>query len=390
MRRLSTGTPFWRDQRFWRIFSQALFVALVALAGWYAAHNMTVNLAKLGSQIGFDFLSIEAGFGIGESSIPYDPSNTFAYAFLVGVINTLRIAVIGVVLATLLGVVVGLSRLSTNWLVNKIAFGYVEVLRNTPVLLQILFWYFAVFLNVPRIADKITLPGPIYLSNRGLVLPWFERGPSFTLFLIAVLIGAVGAFLLFRRRLQTQVESGTKTYPGPVGLLFLLGVALLAWLALPGDQLTYTAPLAEGNNITGGAQLTPEFAAVLAGLVVYTSAFIGEIVRSGIQAVSKGQVEAARALGLRPTQVLRLVVLPQALRVIIPPLTSQYLNLTKNSSLAIAVGYPDLFSIATTVMNQTGRTIEMISIIMAVYLFFSLSTSVLMNWYNRSVRLIER
>ncbi len=390
MRRLGTGTPLWRDQRFWRIFSQALFVVLIALTGWFAFRNMTANLSKLGAQIGFSFLSIESGFGIGESSIPFDASDSFAFAFLIGIINTLRVAVVGVMLATLLGVVIGLSRLSTNWLVNKIAFGYVEILRNTPVLLPIIFWSFAVFLNLPQIADNITLPGPISLSNRGLVLPWFERGPSFTLFLLALLVGSIAAVALFRRRLRTQVENGAKTYPGLVGSLVFLGVAALAWLAMPEAPVTYTTPLAEGNNIMGGAQLTPEFAAVLAGLVVYTSAFIGEIVRSGIQAVSKGQVEAARALGLHPAQVLRLVVFPQAMRVIIPPLTSQYLNLTKNTSLAIAVGYPDLFSISTTIMNQTGRTVEMISIIMAVYLFFSLSTSVLMNWYNRSVRLIER
>lgn len=351
---------------------------------------MLRNLDKLGTPITFDFLTSNAGFDIGESLIEYDSGSTFTMAFLVGVLNTIRVAVVGIVLATLLGFGVGVARLSTNWLVSRIAAVYVELLRNTPVLLQILFWYSAVFLRLPRLSQQIVLPGPIYLSNRGLAMPWFQSEPGFAWFLAAVLVSAAVALVVYRRRMRLMLETGQRTRPALWALSILLLPPALAWVLLPSAPTTVTIPVFQGSLVNGGIQLSPEFAAVLFGLVVYTSAYIGEIVRAGVQSVSKGQVEAARAMGLNSWQVLRLVVLPQALRVIIPPLTSQFLNLTKNSSLAIAAGYPDLFSIATTIMNQTGRFIEMLVIIMLTYLSFSLLTSMMMNMYNRSVRLVER
>lgn len=384
------ATPFWRDVRFWRISSQVLFLLLLLLGGWYLVRTMNNNLTRLGTPINYRFLKINAGFEIGESLIPFDAGQTFARAYLVGVLNTVKVAVVGIILATLVGFAVGLARLSANWLVSRLAMVYVEVLRNTPVLLQIVFWYSAVFLKLPRLSEKLVWPGPVYLSNRGLALPWFDRGPTFLAFAAIVLLALVAAVWLFRHRVRAAEETGRPTYPFALALAALLLPATAAYFLLPARPLAYSRPVYEGSILHGGTQLTPEFGAVLLGLVIYTSAYIAEIVRAGIQAVPRGQVEAARALGLRQSHVLRFVVLPQALRVIIPPLTSQYLNLTKNSSLAIAAGFPDLFSIATTIMNQTGRFIEMLGVIMLTYLSFSLLTSLLMNLYNRSVRIAER
>lgn len=387
---LRTATPFWRDIRFWRVATQVIFLALVVIAGWYLSRNMLTNLARLGTPINFGFFRNNAGFDIGESLIAHDSSSSFATAYTVGVLNTLRVAVAGIFLATLLGFGVGIARLSSNWLLNRLAIAYVELLRNTPVLLQILFWYSAVFLKLPRISQQIVLPGPIYLSNRGFLMPWILTTESFGLFAGGLLVAALIAFLVYRYRTRQMLETGARTYPGMWAAAVLLLPAGILWAVLPHHPLAVSIPVFQGTLAQGGVQLSPEFAAVLVGLVVYTSAYIGEIVRAGVQAVSRGQVEAARALGFSDWQVLRLVVLPQALRVIIPPLTSQYLNLTKNSSLAIAAGYPDLFSISTTIMNQTGRFIEMLMVIMLTYLAFSLITSLLMNLYNRSVRLVER
>lgn len=322
-----TATPFWRDTRFWRIASQVLFLAALAALLLYFVTNMQHRLARSGMQLGFGFLQNPASFSIGESLIPYDPSMSYVRAFQVGILNTLKAATLGILLTTPLGVLIGVARLSSNWLVARLSLAYVELLRNTPLLIQCVFWYFAVFLRLPPVQEQIVLPGPIFLNVRGIWVPWFGEQPI---------------------------------------------------------------PTVEGTLITGGATLSLEFAALLVALVLYTSAFIAEIVRAGIQAVPKGQVEAARALGLKPGQVLRLVIFPQALRVIIPPLTSQFLNLTKNSSLALAIAYPDMFAVSTTVFNQTGRTVEVFLIVMAVYLTFSLTTSLLMNLYNRSVRLVER
>ncbi|MBC1222148.1 ABC transporter permease subunit [Nostoc sp. UCD121] len=300
----------WRDVRFWRIALQLIAVFLAAIVVVILWGNLQRNLRQLGIPFGFDFLKQQASFDIGETLISYKPTDTYSHALWVGLVNSLRVAIAGIFLTTIVGVSAGIARLSDNWLVRNIAMVYVEVFRNTPLLLQLLFWYFAVFLSFPKTENKISLWGFIGVSQNGLQLPWFT--------------------------------------------------------------------------------LSPEFSALLLGLTFYTGAFIAEIVRGGIQSVPKGQWEAARSLGLKPGLVMRLVVFPQALRVIIPPLTSQYLNLTKNTSLAIAIGYPDIYFVASTTFNQTGKAVEVILLIMLTYLTLSLTISVVMNLFNRSVQIKER
>jgi general L-amino acid transport system permease protein len=301
----------WNNSRFWRWFGQILLILLVGMLAIFFWVNFTQNLQQLGLQFGFDFLNLQAGFDIGEKIVSYQSNDTFAAALFVGLINTLRVMAIGLVSATIVGVIFGVARLSDNWLVRKLAMVYVEVFRNTPLLLQLLFWYFAFFLKLPQSGNPISLFGIFSLSNRGLLLP-------------------------------------------------------------------------------GGTALYPEFLSLILGLTLYTGAFIAEIIRGGIQAVAKGQWEAAISLGLKPLQLMRLVIFPQALRVIIPPLTSQYLNLAKNSSLAIAIGFPDIYAIASTTNNITGRAVEVILIIMITYLTISLSISLLLNFYNRQIQIKER
>jgi general L-amino acid transport system permease protein len=381
---------FWRDIRFWRIASQIIFLVVLALAAWYLFDNMQTALKRSRIQLGFTFLREPASFDVGEKLIRFGAEDPYWRAFAVGILNTLKVAIIGIVLATPLGIVIGIGRLSSNWLVNKLATVYVEVLRNTPLLVQMVFWYFAVFIKLPPVRSQIVLPGPIMLNNRGVAIPGLDRHETFGTWMLITVLGLVAGIILARWLTRVRVETGRETYPGLVGLLLFFGAGALSWIILPGRPFDWDLPRVAGTNLDGGAQLTPEFAALVVSLVVYTSAFIGEIVRGGVQAVTKGQWEAARALGLNHVQMLRLVVFPQALRIIIPPLTSQYLNLTKNSSLAVAVGYPDLFAISTTIFNQTGRSVEVFVIVMLVYLTFSLTTSLLMNLYNRSVRLVER
>lgn len=384
------STPIWRDTRFWRIASQVIFLAGLAVVVWFFLSNMQASLHKQGLKLGFGFLKAPASFAIGQSPIPFDASHPYWRAFLVGLINTLMVAVLGIALATPLGVLIGIARLSDNWLVSRIATVYVEVVRNTPLLVQMIFWYFAVFLSMPPVSRQIVLPGPIFLSNRGVSIPWLIRSDSFATWLLVVALAVIGAVVLRRWLTKRQVETGRKTYAWLVSLTIFAGVSVIAWFVLPEQPFTIGVPRLEGTNVQGGMRVRPEMTAVLVSLVIYTAAFIAEIVRAGIQAINKGQVEAARALGLSRSQVLRLVVLPQALRVIVPPLTSQYLNLTKNSSLAIAIGYDDLFSVSTTVFNQTGRVVEVFVVVMLVYLTFSLVTSLVMNGYNRAIRLVER
>ncbi|MEA5597990.1 ABC transporter permease subunit [Rivularia sp. UHCC 0363] len=301
---------FWRDRRFWRIATQVIAVILAITIVSILSVNVSRNLQRLGIQFGFDFLQQEASFDIGETPIAYKPTDDYSRALWVGLLNTLRVAVAGIILTTIMGIGAGIARLSDNWLVRNIALVYVEIFRNTPLLLQLLFWYSAVFLNLPNVNNKISLGGLIYLSQSGLEV---------------------------------------------------LGI-----------------------------KFSSELAALLIGLVFYTGSFIAEIVRGGIQSVSRGQWEAARSLGLKPGLIMRLVIFPQALRVIIPPLTSQYLNLTKNSSLAIAIGYPDIYFVASTTFNQTGKAVEVMLLIMLTYLIFSLTISLVMNLFNRSVQIRER
>jgi general L-amino acid transport system permease protein len=384
--------PFWRDIRFLKLLAQLIFVVALALAAGYLYLNVTANLAQRGLTVGFGFLKNPASFDIGESFIPYNAANTYQRALLVGLVNTLVVSALGIVLTTILGVVAGVARLSSNWVINKAAAAYVGVIRNTPLLLQLMFWYFGVILQLPRVREAIRLPGPIYLTQRGIYMGWMEPTatfPPWRPFIAAALLSAILVFLALR---AAKRRSSVPISPW-WNVVYAIVPALILWLGAaiqPEPPLRPYIPEVSGLNFRGGLRLTPEFAALLFGLVVYTGAFIAEIVRAGIQAVSRGQVEAARSLGLTEGQTLRLIVFPQALRIIVPPLTSQYLNLAKNSSLAIGIGYPDLFSIAATVNNQTGAAVEIIVVMMLSYLSISLFTSLLMNLYNRRIQLVER
>ena len=383
--------PFWRDERILAVLSQVIVVALVAGLLYFLYSNLMAALrVRFTNPISFDFWGQTAGFDIKEFLIPYDRASTYGRAFMVGLLNTLIVAIFGVIFATILGIFIGVLRLSRNFLVNRIAGAYVDFFRNIPLLLLLIFWSQAVFLKLPRVQEAVILPGPIFLSQRGVAVPWGTPTDSWSLFLYILLAGLIVALLAGTVLRQISLNTSYKPIISLwVGGIFL-AVAVVGWVVLPAP-LTFTAPELTGFNTRGGRVLSPEFMAILSGLVIYTAAFIAEIVRSGIQAVNKGQREAASALGLTSFQTLRLVIFPQALRVIIPPLTSQYLNLTKNSSLAIAVGYPDLFAVAgNTIRNQTGREIEVFLLVMGVYLSLSLLTSLIMNWYNRRIRLVER
>ncbi len=370
---------------------QALLVLIVVALAGDAAYNAAVNLARANIAHGFGFWDNTAGFDISQTLISYSSStSTFGRAFWVGLLNTLLVSALGIVLATILGFVVGLARLSRNWLVARLAGGYVELIRNIPLLLQILFWYNAVLKSLPELRGSVTLPFGGYLNNRGLFLPRPEFGERFDAVLIAFLIGVIAAIVLhFRaRRLRERTGAPVRTLWPSLGAIVGLPLAAFVLFRFP---LSFHNPDLGRFNVRGGLEILPEFAALLIALSVYTAAFIAEVVRAGVMSVSAGQVEAAQALGLRSSTTLRLIVVPQAMRVIVPPLTNQYLNLTKNSSLAVAIGYPDLVQVfAGSVLNITGQAVEVIAITMAVYLSISLATSFLMNLYGRSVALVER
>lgn len=388
-----SGKPhvaFWNDPEKRGYLFQALLFVAVAFLIYEAAANAIANLTKQKIATGFGFWNNTAGFDIGQRLIPYETTSTYGQAFWVGLLNTLLVAGVGIIFATMLGFVVGVARLSKNVLVNKLAALYVEIIRNTPLLLQLLFWYNAVLKALPEVRESLAMPGGLFLNTRGLFVPEPVFGASFSWVTYTIIAGLIGYFG-FGRWAKIQQEKTGKQYPvGRVGLLLVFVLPLLVYF-LAGQPLSFNYPDLGRFNIRGGIQVFPEFVALTLGLVIYTAAFIAEVVRAGIQAVSKGQTEASYALGLRPGPTLDLVVIPQAMRVIIPPLTSQYLNLTKNSSLAVAIGYPDLVQVfAGTVLNQTGQAVEVIAITMAVYLTISLVTSVAMNWYNARKALIER
>jgi general L-amino acid transport system permease protein len=382
------AVPLWRDVRVLRVAGQLAVVLVVAMLLGFLVRNLIAAMDQRGLSFEFGFLEQTAGFEIGESPIPYQATDTYAQAFVVGLLNTLFISVLGILLATVLGVVVGVARLSPNWLVNRVAAGYVELIRNTPLLVQLFILYFAVLSQLPAVRDSIALPGSIFLNQRGLFVP----GPQLTamaapwLALVAAGVVAVVVAWAFARR--REAASRSSYHLRAIGLLAFAVVAVAGWIVLA--PVTFDLPVLGRFNFTGGLALSSSFTALLVGLVIYTAAFIGEVVRGGIQAVRRGQLEAARALGLSERQILRLVIFPQALRVIVPPLTSQYLNLTKNSSLAIAVGYPDVFKIGVTMANQTGQPVPVIALVMGTYLTISLATSLLMNVYNRRVQVLER
>ena len=385
----STRRTFY-DRDVQAVFWQVVVLGLVVGVGYFLVRNTLINLETRNIQTGYHFLWRESGFDISEHMIPYSAASTYAQALLVGLLNTLRVAIIGVALATVLGIFVGIGTLSQNWLLARITMGYIHLLRNIPVLLQIILWYTIMinerFLPNPRQAEPLL---GTYLTQRGLYFPVPEPHVGWLAAAIALVVALLLAWLLGRWATARQLQTGQRLPTLWPSLVLIIGLP-----ARPGSvwgaPTEMSVPELRGFNISGGGYVSPEFVAVLFGLTIYTSAFIGEIVRAGIMSVAKGQVEAARALGLKEGMILRNVTLPQALRVIIPPLTSQYLNLTKNSSLSVAVGYPDLVSVAGTTMNQTGQAIEGVSIIMLVYLTLSLTTAALMNWYNKRRQLVER
>jgi general L-amino acid transport system permease protein len=387
----SARVVFYNDPKVRSIAYQLALCAVVGFLVYGAASNAIDNLARAHIASGFGFWNNTAGFDISQTLIEYSSrGSTYGRAFWVGLLNTLLVAGVGIIFATVLGFVVGISRLSRNWLLAKVAGGYVEIIRNLPLLLQLLFWYNAVLKALPDIRDSIAVGGGLFLNNRGLFLPQPIFQSGFGAVEIALLAGILGAFAFYVWARKRQEQTGQQAPVLSVTFALVVGLPF-AVFAISGFPLGFEFPQAGRFNITGGVEILPEFAALLFGLSIYTAAFIAEVVRAGILAVSRGQSEAAYSLGLRSGPTLRLVVVPQAMRVIIPPLTSQYLNLTKNSTLAVAIGYPDLVQVFTgTVLNQTGQAVEVVAITMLVYLVISLGTSLLMNIYNSRMALAER
>lgn len=390
MRGPATITWSWTNPKVRALGYQAALLASVAFVLWLLASTTWANLQRQHIASGFAFLGHTAGFGIVQTLIPYSEAASYGRVFLVGLANTLLVAALGTGFATVLGFVIGLARLSRNWLVAKLAIVYVETLRNIPLLLQLFFWYFAILRPLPGPRESLMLLPGVFLNNRGVVLPKPEPGPSFVAFGAALAIAIAVAMVIRRWGLARQARTGVMWPTGTAAAALVIGLPLLVCL-VAGAPFVLERPLLGNFDFVGGWRLLPEFVALVIGLSVYTAAFIAEIVRAGIRSVNPGQTEAAYALGIPAGATLRLVVIPQALRVIIPPLTSQILNLTKNSSLAVAIAYPDLVSVfAGTVLNQTGQAIEVVSITMAVYLAISLLTSLAMNIYNARVVIGKR
>jgi general L-amino acid transport system permease protein len=386
---LSEKIPFWLDPKKRSIFFQFLTLCMVGLLGYYLVSNTLQNLERQSIATGFGFLQKESSFEIGESLVDYSAASSYGRALIVGALNTLNVSFIGIILTVILGTFIGVSRLSSNWLVSKLAAIYIEVMQDIPVLLQLFFYYALFYETFPSPRQALNPVPGLFLCNRGVTFTIPEAHSAHAYMAIALLAAGIIVYLLRRWARKRQDLSG-KLFPVfRVSAAVLVGLPLLTWW-VAGAPTKMDVPKLVGFNFQGGLTLSPEFIALLLGLVLYTAAFVAEVVRAGIQSVSKGQTEAAMSLGLRPPMVLNLVILPQALRVIIPPLTSQMLNLTKNSSLAVAIGFPDFVSVANTTINQTGQAIEGVALIMLVYLTFSLLTSAFMNWYNKKVALVER
>jgi general L-amino acid transport system permease protein len=386
----SVSVPIWKNRTARALFYQAVVAVLLAALAYFFIHHTAVNLAKRGIASGFGFLQNTAGFDIAFQLTNYTVTSTYAQALLVGVLNTLLVSAVGVILATFLGFIVGVARMSQNWLIAKRAAAYVDIVRNIPLLAQLIFWYFGVLTTLPGVRQSLNLLDLAFLNQRGLYLPAPQLQPGFSLIPVAILTGALVALLVGRWARRRQELTGRPFPSFRVGFALIVGLPVIVGL-LFGFRMTWSIPALKGFNFAGGFHLPPEFMALLVGLTVHTAAFIAEIVRSGVQAVSLGQTEAGLALGLKRGIVTRKIVLPQALRVIVPPLTSQYLNLTKNSSLAVFIGYPEIVAVfAGTTLNQTGQAVACIVITMAIYLAISLLISLFMNWYNRHIALVER
>lgn len=384
-----SAVPFWRDAGKRALVFQLAALLIVAGTCYYLFSNTQANLERQSIATGFGFLDKEASFEIAESVIAYSAADTYRKALLVGALNTLKVSFIGIILTTILGTFIGIARLSSNWLISRLSGMFIEVMQNIPVLLQLFFWYAIFYEAFPSPRQALNPFNGVFLCNRGLIFAIPEAHAAYPAmawtFLIILVIGWFLNRWGYRRQELTGQAFPALRITAAAAILLPLGV----WF-LYGTPTAMNVPVLRGFNFQGGLTVSPEFSALLLGLVLYTSAFVAEIVRAGIQSISRGQIEAAMAIGLRPGRVLQLVVLPQALRVIIPPLTSQMLNLTKNSTLAIAIGYADFVAVTNTTINQTGQAIEGVALIMIVYLFFSLSTSVFMNWYNKRMALVER
>jgi general L-amino acid transport system permease protein len=383
------GVSVWNDPRVRSLIFQGALLLLAGVLVYDVAINTARNLASRNIASGWDFLSRNSGFDVVFSLIPYSSESNYARALLLGFLNTLLVSVLGIVLATILGFIVGVMRLSRNWLAARAAAVYVELLRNTPLLLQLFIWYALVLKPLPDARNAIKISDIGALSNKGLTLPQPIFGPGAWMGLLGLALAVAASIVIHRLAKKRQAETGQRFASGLTALALIL-LAPVLFFALAGWPVTFDYPVMGSFSFRGGVTLVPEFMALLLALSVYTAAFIAEAVRAGIQAIPRGQSEAAHALGLRPNHTMRLVILPQALRVIIPPMTSQYLNLTKNSSLAVAIGYPDLVAMGGTTLNQTGQAVEIVSVWMAVYLSLSLITSAFMNWFNKRVRLVER
>ncbi len=384
-----TNISFWYDPDKRSILYQIGAACLFAFVAWYLVSNTMTNLERQSIATGFGFLNHEAAFEIGESLIDYSSADRYMKALWVGFLNTLMVSFIGVILTVILGTFLGIARLSKNWLISKCAAGYIELFQDIPVLLQLFFWYAFFYEMLPSPQGALSPFNGLFLCNRGLIFGIPQAHPVYKYMMIAVIIAVIIIFFMKRWARKRQDSTG-KIFPVFLtSMLLIIGFPFVCWL-IGGAPTGMDIPVLKGFNFKGGLSLSPEFAALLLGLVLYTAAFVAEVVRAGIQSVSKGQTEAAMAIGLKQGQVLNLIILPQALRVIIPPLTSQMLNLTKNSSLAVAIGYPDFVSVAGTAINQTGQAIEGVMLIMIVYLIFSLSTSAFMNFYNKKMAIVER
>ncbi|WP_416385316.1 amino acid ABC transporter permease [Sinorhizobium meliloti] len=371
------------------IFYQAITIIILTALIYWIVDNTVDNLRRANIASGYDFLRSRAGFDVGQSLISFTSDSTYGRALLVGFINTLLVAITGIITATIIGFLVGIGRLSHNWIIAKLSLAYVEVFRNIPPLLVIFFWYSGVLSILPQARDALALPFDIFLSNRGVAFPRPVAGEGAEYTLLAFIIAIAASVFFTRYARQRQLATGERLPVLWTVLGLIIGLPLVTFL-VTGAPIGFDVPVAGKFNLTGGSVVGPEFMSLFLALSFYTAAFIAEIVRAGIRGVSKGQTEAAHALGIRPSLTTRLVVVPQAMRIIIPPLTSQYLNLTKNSSLAVAIGYADLVAVGGTILNQTGQSIEVVSIWLIVYLSLSLATSLFMNWYNARMALVER
>ena len=385
-----TTIPFYRDERILKIFAQVLSSVLIIGILIWAIINFFRAAEARNMTLTFGFLQESAGFPISNPPIEYNPVMSFGRAFVVGLVNTLLVSGLGVVFATIFGTLIALARLSSNWLLSRIALIYIEFHRNIPLLVLLFIWYFVVFGIAPEVKDSLVWPGPIYVNKRGVYLSWPRLTETGNIFIICLAIGIMIALVTYITLRKRRAVSGKETYFVPISISLLVLFFVLGWVFSGGTPFQIDSPYLDGFNFKGGLRLTPEFAGMFISLSMYTAAFIAEVIRGGIQAIDKGQIEAARAVGLSQMQVLSLVIFPQALRIIIPPMISQYLNLTKNSSLALAIGFQDVFSVGKIAINQAGRAVPVFALIMLTYLSLSLLTSFILNIYNRRIQFVLR